>query len=104
MRPGKYRHAFLIEQRSGSQGADGQPNGSWSTFLDCRGEVYTRTGSERMYRDVPLSEVSHVVTLWYQPGVTPAMRVHWGSRIFSIARVISDPRLRRMELGCLEQQ
>ena len=101
---GRFRHHFQIETRATTQDTAGQPIQNWSTYLDCRGEVLQRSGTEKAFGGVPLAVVSHTVTLWYQAGVTPAMRVKWGTRVFSIVSVLSDPRDRQLVIGCLEQQ
>lgn len=105
MKPsGAFRHVFQVEQRATTQDAAGYPVGTWSAFLDCRGEVEQRTGSDKRFEGVSLAEISHTVTMWYQPGVLTGMRVNWGGRYLNIKSVIEDQRRRQLTLACLEQK
>lgn len=51
-----------------------------------------------------LPTLSHVVTIRYRTGLTPAMRVVWGTRVFAIL-VVRDPDERgtALELLCEEE-
>lgn len=105
MRPGRFRHRFQIEAPPTGITDAGQPeDGDWTEVLDARGEVKERDGSERVLQDVPLGDISHVVTLWYQSGVAPEQRVNWGGRLLAIESVITDQRKRQLTLACKEQK
>lgn len=104
MRAGKLRHEVTIEQYSESVSTKGDPVKSWSDFATgVWASIEPVSGREAFISQQLLASVTHVVRLRYLSGVSPKMRVKYGSRYFRI-EVVRDleERDREMVLACTE--
>ncbi len=103
---GALRHRLALEaERPAGDGGGGQGD-PWAdpvAVATVWGRVEPLRGGERL-RALQLEErVTHRVTIRHRPGVTPAMRVRFGARLFNIRAVINrDERDRFLELLCEE--
>lgn len=61
------------------------------------------TYGQNVFQGQYVSEATHTVTIWYRDGVTPSMRVRYGTRVFNIL-FIGNPREAnvRLVLYCQE--
>lgn len=109
MRAGELRHRVKLQSRSGGRDTLGAQVNSWTdvttTFWAAIGPL---TGHEQFTADAMHSEVSHMVTTRYQavfadPKAVAAMRLLYGTRIFSIHAVINtEERNAEVRLLCSE--
>lgn len=88
---GELRKRITIQQRSGStQDGFGSPITTWGTYATVWAAVRPLSGRELIAAQAVQSEISHQVTLRYRSGITTAMRVLFGSRIFNITAVLDE--------------
>jgi head-tail adaptor len=81
---GQLRHQVIIQQRSTTQDAAGEPAHTWTTFATRRAEQMSTPGGERF---ASAQRNARVPTLWrlrWLEGVTPGMRLKWGDRVYNI--------------------
>lgn len=104
IKPGRMRHRIIIQQSTQTQNAYGEPVDSWSAFSDpLWAEVSPVQGREFWAQQQAQSEVTHRVRVRYVPGVTTAMRVMFGSRIFAVKSVIDvKEEHKELQLMCRE--
>ncbi len=105
MRAGKLRHPITIEQPSDSRGATfGQAKLTWTVFKRTRASIDPLSGKEEIGTDQVQAGVTHAIEMRYLPGVTPRMRILFGSRVFSIVSVLDKmERNRELKLLCMEE-
>lgn len=90
---GTLNRRVVIEQRSGSADAYGQPTTTWATLATVWANIKAPTGraaGELMAADRETSPVVWSVRIRYRTDVTAAMRVKDGSTIYEIEHVIPD--------------
>jgi len=106
MRGGKLRHIVDIQQPARSADGFGEQVPSWSNFATgLYAQVEPLSGNERIQAQQINANVNYMVRIRYCPGVTPSMRVIYGSRTLQITNVQDVlERNREMELLCIEQQ
>lgn len=90
MRAGDLRHSVTIQQASESNDGRGGVSYSWSTYTTAWADIRPVTGRERLLaQQVEEAEGDYKIRIRYQPGITPEMRVLWGSRVFAINAVLN---------------
>lgn len=107
IRAGALRHRVAIQRLaagSPQRTPTGSKPGSWETFLSSiAASIDPVTGREPFLAQQHLSEVTTKIGTRYHSGITSAMRVVWGSRIFDIKAVLDDQeRRRKLTLLCTE--
>lgn len=106
MEAGQLRHRIQIQHKvtgSPQQNAAGEPNTSWSTFLSVWASVDPVTGREPYLTQEHLNATTHKVKVRYRDGITGAMRVLFGDRVFDIKAVLNwGERNRELLLLCEE--
>ena len=103
MNTGRLRNAITIQQSIVATGSSGASTKTWTVFATVFADIRTPTGKEYFGQDKFNSQVSHVVTIRWIEGVTPSMRIIWGSRTLNIEYVSEDRTNRRMlYLDCKE--
>jgi SPP1 family predicted phage head-tail adaptor len=88
IKPGELRHRVVIQQKTVSKDAEGIALDSWSDVATVWAAVESLRGREYFSASAFTTEVTHRVRTRYRPGITPAMRVLYGLRIFDIQEVI----------------
>ena len=77
---------------------------TWTpTGIEAWASVEPMSGTEMLKYQQVESSVSHRVKMWYQPGITPDMRINYAGRYLNIASVI-DPQERHRELEILADE
>jgi len=108
MEAGTLRHRIKIQRLvagSPQQDATGAPDVAWSDWLPVSASVDPVTGKEPFLAQEHLSVVSHKVRIRYRSGITAAMRVLFGTRVFDIKAVLNwGERNRELLLLCEEGQ
>jgi len=98
MNPGKLRHRVTIQEFVEQMDEYGTPlGGAWQDVATVWAAVEPIQGREYILLQNTQSELTARVRIRYCPGITPAMRVVYGDRIFDIQSVI-DPEERHIEL------
>jgi len=106
-RIGERRHAVTIEQPTASNpDAYSERTTSWSNYATGVWAGIDSQGSREVERaQQTREEVTHVVKIEYDSGVTVDMRIKFGSRYLDIAGVQNtDERDRELVLACVEQE
>jgi SPP1 family predicted phage head-tail adaptor len=100
---GKLRHSITLEQVAETQDPDGSVIETWSSFANAQASIEPISGREYFAAQTTQAEVTHRISLRYLTGVTPKMRVKYGSRIFDILLVINTrERSVELQLMCRE--
>lgn len=103
MRAGKLRHRITLQARASGQDASGQQLDTWSDVHPCWSEIRPLSGREHAAAAAINAEVTHAIEMRYAPGITPALRIVFGSRIFAIASVLDvEERHHELVLICTE--
>jgi len=97
VRLGKLRHRIIIEHVTETQDTDGSVIETWSTFATAQGSIEPVVGREYFDAQTKQADVTHRIYLRFISGITPKMRIKYGSRIFDILSVINT-RERNVEL------
>ncbi len=103
---GSLRHRLVIQaERSTSDGGGGQSD-PWADpviIATVWGKVEPLTGAERLRAMQIEDRFRHRIIIRHRPGITPAMRIVFGSRVFNIRAAINrEERDRFLELLCEE--
>ncbi|MFQ6016772.1 MAG: phage head closure protein [Kiloniellaceae bacterium] len=103
---GALRRRLVIQAENPDADAGGGQNDPWAgatTVATVWGRIQPLTGSERLRAMRLEGKVSHRITIRYQAGITPKMRMLLGGRVFNIRAVINpEERNRFLELLCEE--
>jgi SPP1 family predicted phage head-tail adaptor len=95
---GKLTSKITIQRDCGkTRDAHGQPVENWEQFHECWAQIKPTSGRERYIDQQLLAEATHEVAIRYKAGITPKMRVLYGSRIFDIT-VVHDIEERHVEM------
>jgi len=98
MRAGELRRRVTIQQRTTTLDTYGGQSTAWTDFaknVPC--SISPLNGRELMAAQAVNSEVSHTISMRYLAGLTAAMRILYGTRVFNIQGVINvDERNREM--------
>lgn len=90
--PGKMRHRITFQHFVGESDAFGDPlladDSQWEDVATVWAAIDPLSGREFYAAEQSQSEVSHKVRCRYRAGITTAMRIKYGERIFSILSVI----------------
>ncbi len=93
IRLGPMRFQVVIQQRSTTQDAAGEPINTWSTFATRRAAVQRTPGNELVGSDTRNGRVPTVFRLRWLDGVVPGMRVLFDSRLFNILSAVDQAEL-----------
>lgn len=104
MRAGQLRHRGTIqsEQRT-EDGYGGFNPPTWADVCTDWMSIEPLSGQEAVAARQLQDTVTHKIAMRYRSGITPAMRVKFGSRLFNIREVRNlDERNVRIEMRCEE--
>lgn len=104
MNPGHLRHRVIIQQPVETKDHLKRPSTDWADFATVWAAVEPLRGREFMLAQNTNSELTVRIRIRYLPGVTNAMRVKYGDRIFNIQSppIDVDERHREIHLMCTE--
>ena len=103
MEAGRLRHRITIQQVAEAQDTYGEPIKTWSTFAQRWAAINQVTGKENFNASQFAPDATTRVELRYLAGVTPKMRVKFGTRTFEIKAVLNNmERDVELTLLCLE--
>jgi SPP1 family predicted phage head-tail adaptor len=89
MEAGALRHKVIIQQPAEVTNSLGEITVSWSTFAIVWAEILPLSGREYWSSKQVNSEVTGKIRIRYKSGITPKMRVKYGTRIFNIEAVMN---------------
>jgi SPP1 family predicted phage head-tail adaptor len=102
--PSDLRHRLVLEEAERVSDGGGGFTETWVAVATVWAALQPNGGSEAVDSGRLAGRVSHTVLLRYRTGVTPAMRLRKGTRIFHILAVIDeDERRRRLRCLCEER-
>ncbi len=103
---GSLRHRLVIQQGQPASDGGGGQSDPWADpviVATVWGKVEPLTGGERLRAMQIEDRLSHRIVIRHRPGITPAMRIVFGSRVFNIRAAINhEERDRFLELLCEE--
>ena len=91
----RLRHRVTIEQKTAGEDAWGQPVETWETVAIAPAEVWPLSGREYIAAQAEQAGVTTKITIRYQAGIEPAMRVLHDGKTYNIRAVLPDPTARR---------
>ena len=91
----RLRHRVTIEQKTTGADAWGQPVETWDTVAIVPAEVWPLSGREYIAAQAEQAGVTTKITIRYQAGIEPAMRVTHDGKTYNIRAVLPDPTARR---------
>lgn len=90
--PGKMRHRITFQSFTGLQDDYGDPlqsdDSNWENTATLWAAIDPISGREFYAAEQSQSEVSHKIRCRYRSGLTTAMRIKYGKRIFQIVSII----------------
>lgn len=100
----RYAHEITVQQPVEVKDGNNTVVGiEWQNFITIPASVEPISGREFILLQNTNSELKVRIKTWYYPGVTNAMRVVYGNRIFNIQSIIDYKELHReMHLMCTE--
>lgn len=101
---GRLRHRLTLEALIRTPDGGGGASETWAAITQLWGRIRPTSGTESVDADARAGHVSHEITLRHRSGVTPAMRLRSGARVFEIAAVLDiDERHRWLKCFCVER-
>ena len=91
----RLRHRITVGRKTAGADAWGQPVETWETVAIVPAEVWPLSGREYIAAQAEQAGVTTKITIRYQAGIEPAMRVMHDGKAYNIRAVLSDPTLRR---------
>ena len=104
MRAGRLRHRVVIQEPDNCVDAYGGPSHGWSDVARVFADIRPVRGQERLETLQVSADVTHTVIMRYRSGVTPKMRIRYGTRLLNVISVLNvGERNKQLELLCSEQ-
>ena len=91
----RLRHRITIERLSTTRDEFGGAVEAWETVAIVPAEVWPLSGREFVAAQAEQAGVTTRITIRYQAGIEPAMRITHDGRTYNIKAVLPDPTLRR---------
>jgi len=103
MKAESMHHRVIIQQATETKGAAGGLIKTWSTYISRWAAIEPLTGREFREAQKENAETNYRIRIRYASGVTPKMRVLYGTKAFEILSVV-NPLERNIEthLMCKE--
>lgn len=103
MDAGLMRHRIIIQQLGSVRNEFGEPDDVWENVVSLRASINPLSGRDFTAAMKEQAEVTHKVTIRYNPAVKASMRVKFGDRLFRILHIIDTwEQHREMTLMCKE--
>jgi len=104
MEAGALRKRITIQKKSVTKNSYGEEVITWVTHCQAWAQIEPLTGREFLESRQIQAEGMVRVTMRYQSGIAPEMRVLFGTRTFNIQAVVHvEERGREIQLMCVEQ-
>ena len=103
IRAGRLRNRVTIQTSTESRSTHGDLERTWTTFKTVWASISPVTGREYIEGNAVQAQVSHRITFRHLDGVTPKMRILFGTRVFHVQHVANvDERGAELQALCLE--
>lgn len=103
MQAGLLRKRLTIQKPSQAQDGYGQTLDTWTDVATVWGEIVPVSGREMIAANAMQESKTHAITIRYIAGITPKMRIKYGTRLFDIQSVLDEnERHRTLNLSCVE--
>jgi len=103
MRAGKLRHRIIIQKATEAPNEYGEMVQTWGTFATVNAAVEPLRGQELWAAQAQQARVTTRIRIRYLAGVTPKMRVLFGTRLYLIDFII-DPEERHVEMQLMAEE
>lgn len=90
MKAGKLKQWLVIQSPVNTKNDHGEIIQTWQTYAELNGSVEPSSAREFWRANQVVADATHGVTCRFYPGVTPAMRILYGSRVLNILSVLND--------------
>ncbi len=101
---GDLRQLVTIQTATLTPDAAGGSTEAWATYVTAYARVRPLSSRELYAQGQVQGAITHELTIRYQSGIRPKMRVSWGSRTFQITGVRTINEERRFTiLDCAEE-
>lgn len=91
----RLRHRITIERKTAGEDTWGQPVETWETVARVPAEVWPMSGREYIAAQADQASVTTKITIRYQAGIEPEMRIMHDGMAYNIRAVLPDPTGRR---------
>ncbi|MCL5995498.1 MAG: phage head closure protein [Chloroflexi bacterium] len=104
MKAGDLRHRITIQRQASTetQNTHGEQTTPWVELATVWAAIEPQSGGEATEQDRRIATVTHRVRIRHREGVTPAMRVLHGARVFEILAVVGSNKPVDLVLQCRE--
>lgn len=103
MDAGLMRHKIIIQQLKGTRNEFGETEDVWKDVASIRASINPLSGRDFIGAMKEQAEITHKVTIRYNPAVKASMRIKFGARLFRILHIIDTwEQHREMTLICKE--
>lgn len=104
MNPGELRYRLVIERRTAVQSSSGDLEDRWVVFASRRAKLTRSLGSEPFGAQQQVGSTTVTFTMRYLDGVTQAMRISSGGKLFDIKSAIDmDGQKRELTVTCVQR-
>lgn len=104
MEPGRMRHRIRIQRLSRARNEFGEPEERWEDAAAVWASIQPVSGREFLAAMKAQAEVTHRVSIRYNPAVKASMRVLVGDRVLDILHILDAwEQHREMTLLCRER-
>lgn len=97
---GQLRNQIKLQAPASGEDALGQPTVGWNDVVTVWANIRHMSGSEAIRAGMEGSTVKASIRIRYREGVTPAMRVLYGSTVYRILAVLPDGGREFVDLVC----
>lgn len=95
---------LALEAPSEVSDGGGGSTGGWTMVAQLWANVAPLSGSDAAQSDAIRSQASHRIIIRRREGITTAMRLRDGTRIYAIGAILDHGRRDRLELLCRQDQ
>ena len=78
---------MTIQTATETRNSFGEPDKAWAKFADCWASIRPIQGDESFLSQRIHADVTHRIVIRYLSGITPQMRVLFGTRAFGIRSI-----------------
>ena len=104
MRAGSLRHLITVQTPTDTVDATGATKQTYGTLITAWAMIRPIRAKEYIAAGQVFTEMSHLITMRYYPGVTTKCRVQFGTRYFDIMSVANtEERGETLSLICREE-
>ena len=104
MRAGQLRHRITFQQITVANDTFSKSVPTWTDQVTTRAAIWPMRGTERIESMKLDNELTHKVRIRYRQGITPKMRIKFGTRYFNVRYILNpDERNIYLEMMATEE-